>query len=120
ETRSFNPFEYQGEFQKYFISTGDYIKGVTFDTSTTNAVISTFGVFYFLSRKNIIFCLLCMLVLLLTGSNVTNILFCVALIYTFIFQSTRDQKSILVICGMMLVIFLAKISPENKNYLSDT
>ncbi len=120
ETRSFNPFEYQGEFQKYFISTGDYIKGITFDTSTTNAVISTFGVFYFLSRKNIIYCLLCMLVLLLTGSNVTNILFCVALIYTFIFQSTKDQKSILVICGMMLVIFLAKVSPENKNYLSDT
>lgn len=120
ETRSFNPFEYQGEFQKYFISTGDYIKGVTFDTSTTNAIISALGVFYFLSRKNITYCLLCMLVLLLTGSNVTNLLFCVALIYTFIFQSTKDQKSILVICGMMLVIFLAKISPENKNYLSDT
>jgi len=120
ETKSLNPFQYQGGFEKYFISTGDYIKGLTFDTSTTNAVISLFGVFYFLYRKNIFCCLLSMVVLLLAGSNIINIIFCLALIYTFIFQSTKDQKSILVICAMFLVIFMAKVSPQNKNYLSET
>jgi len=114
-----NPFRYQGEFQKYFISTGDYIRGITLDNSTTNAIINAFGVFYFLSRKNIVCCLSCMAILLLTGSNLVNILFCLVLLYVFIFQSTKDQKSVLVICAMLLVVFLAKVSPENKNYLSE-
>ena len=38
ETGVINAYRYQGNFQKYFIGTGDYIKGITFDTSTTNAV----------------------------------------------------------------------------------
>lgn len=120
ETKSVNPFQFQGEFEKYFISTGDYIKGITFDTSSTNAVISLLGVFYFLYRKDIGCCLLCMIIMLLTGSNITNILFCIVLLYTLIFQSTRDQKSVLVVCGILLIIFMAKISPQNKNYLSET
>ena len=43
ETGYLNPYTYQGEFQKYFISTGDYVRGLTFDTSTTNAVLNAFG-----------------------------------------------------------------------------
>ena len=43
ETGYLNPYTYQGQFQKYFISTGDYIRGLTFDTSTTNAVLNAFG-----------------------------------------------------------------------------
>ncbi|MGH2564862.1 MAG: hypothetical protein ACRDE5_10125, partial [Ginsengibacter sp.] len=44
KTGAVNPYLYQGEYQKYFISTGDYIKGISFDTSTTNAVLNAFGV----------------------------------------------------------------------------
>jgi hypothetical protein len=47
DTHAINPYTYQGQMQKYFLNTGDYIKGVTFDTSTTNAVLSAFGVIYF-------------------------------------------------------------------------
>ena len=50
ETGYFNPYTYQGQFQKYFISTGDYIRGLTFDTSTTNAILNAFGCIYFLSK----------------------------------------------------------------------
>ena len=50
ETGHINPFRYQGDFQKYFIGTGDYIKGITFDTSTTNGVLNAFGVIYFLHQ----------------------------------------------------------------------
>ena len=46
-----NPFQYQGQYQKYFLNTGDYIKGVSFDTSTTNAAINCFAIIYFLYRQ---------------------------------------------------------------------
>ena len=93
-----NPYLYQGEYQKYFIGTGDYIKGISFDTSTTNSVLNAFGVIYFLSRKNGFMMLLCMIILLLTGSNITNLLLCATLIFVFFFQSDKEQKSLILIC----------------------
>jgi hypothetical protein len=116
ETHILNPYQYQGLFQKYFIGTGDYIKGVFFDTSTTNAIINAFGAIYFLSRKNFAMVLVCMLVLLLTGSNSTNVLLLIALVYIFIFQSNRNQKSIISVCLFMLILFLVKVSPQNNQY----
>jgi hypothetical protein len=116
ETHALNPYQYQGLFQKYFIGTGDYIKGVFFDTSTTNAIINAFGAVYFLSRKNYRMVLVCMLVLLLTGSNSTNLLLLIALIYIFIFQSNRNQKSVFSVCLFMLILFLVKVSPQNNQY----
>jgi len=115
-----NPYRYQGEYQKYFISTGDYIKGLTFDISTTNAVINAFGVIYFLSRKNAVMVLVCMAVLLLTGSNFVNLALLFILGFLFIFKSTRDQKSLIVICLMFLVVFLVQISPQNNKYVGET
>jgi hypothetical protein len=69
-----NPYRYQGLYQKYFIGTGDFIRGITFDTSTTNAVISAAGIFYGICRRRIALSLCCMVVLLMTGSNFTNLL----------------------------------------------
>ncbi len=120
KTGAINPYLYQGEYQKYFIGTGDYIRGISFDTSTTNAVLNAFGVIYFLERKNALMVLLCMIILLLTGSNVTNFLLGVVLAFVFIFRSNKDQKSIIVICFLFVVIFLAKISPQNNNYVVNT
>lgn len=120
ETHSINPYTYQGEYQKYFIGTGDYIKGLTFDTSTTNAVLNAFGVIYFLTRKNMVMVLICMSVLLLTGSNFINIVLSTTLVILFIVKSDRDQKSVVVICLMLLVLFMGKISPQNNNYVAET
>lgn len=119
ETGHINPYRYQGDFQKYFIGTGDYIKGISFDTSTTNAVISAAGVIYFLYNRINSMVLLCMLVLLLTGSNITNLLLCLTLLFGFIFQTNRDQKSIMVVCLLMLVVFLVRVSPQNSDYFSN-
>ncbi len=94
KTGAINPYLYQGEYQKYFIGTGDYIKGVSFDTSTTNAIINSFGLIYFLSRKKPLMVLLCMTIVLLTGSNMENILLSAALVFIFLFQSDRLQKSL--------------------------
>src|SRR6185437_3402851 len=94
KTGAINPYLYQGEYQLYFIGTGDYIRGISFDTSTTNAVLNAFGVIYFLSHKKTLMAFLCMIILLLTGSNITNLVLSAALLFVFIFQSDKDRKSL--------------------------
>jgi len=120
ESGTLNPYTYQGKYQKYFIGTGDYIRGLTFDTSTTNAVLNAFGVVYFLDKKKPVMVCICMAVLLLTGSNFTNIVLMGVLTLLFIFRSSRDQKSLIVICLMFLVVFMAKVSPQNNKYVYET
>lgn len=120
ETGAINPYRYQGQYQKYFIGTGDYIKGVTFDISTTNAVINAFGVVYFLTRKNALMVCVCMAVLLLTGSNFINLALLITLAYLFLFKSSKDQKSLIVVCLMFLIVFMAKVSPQNNMYAFQT
>jgi len=117
ETGAVNPYRYQGMYQKYFIGTGDYIRGLTFDTSTTNAVLNTFGVIYFLDKKKPVMALICMAVLLLTGSNFTNLVLLLVLTFSFIFKSNKDQKSLMIVCVIFLMVFMAKISPQNHKYV---
>jgi O-Antigen ligase. len=62
---------------------------------------------------------LCMAILLLTGSNITNLLLGVCLLFIFIFQSDRDKKSLIIICFLLLIVFLAKVSPQNNQYVSN-
>ena len=117
ETGAINPYTYQGQNQKYFLGTGDYIRGVTFDTSTTNAVLNAFGVIYFLTKKNAAMQFTCMVILLLTCSNYLNIVLIFVLLSLFIFKSNRVQKSLIVVCVMFFVVFMIKISPQNADYV---
>jgi hypothetical protein len=117
ETGALNPYRYQGLFQKYFISTGDYIKGLSFDTSTTNALINAFGVVFFLSNKKITLTLCCMIALILTASNLTDFILIIALIFSFVFKSDRDQKSTIVLCLTFIALFLVMVSPQNNQYV---
>jgi len=120
ETGALNPYRYQGEYQKFFIGTGDYIKGITFDTSTTNAALNALGVLYFLIRKNNPMVLVCMAVLLFTGSNFLNMAVMLLFTLLFIFSTTRDQKSMIVVCLVLLVVFMGRISPQNDKYAIKT
>ncbi|MBS1529891.1 MAG: hypothetical protein JSU01_06265 [Bacteroidetes bacterium] len=120
ETGHLNPYTYQGHYQKYFIGTGDYIRGLTFDTSTTNAVLNAFGVIYFLSKKNAAMLLVCMAVMLFTGSNCVDLLLLLILAATFVFKSTREQKSLIMVCGMFTIVFMSQISPQNYIYVHET
>jgi len=119
ETGALNPFRYQGNYQKYFISTGDYIKGISFDTSTTNAILNAFGIIFFLYKRNWLLVLLCTATLLFTASNLVNILLFLTLLFLFIFHSSREQKSVIVICTAMLVLFMSKVSPQNNQYAAN-
>jgi hypothetical protein len=120
ETGALNPYLYQGLYQKYFMGTGDYIKGLSFDTSTTNAILNAMGVLYFLIKKQYPMLILCMAVLIFTASNFSNIVLVVILILLFIFKSTREQKSMIMVCLLLLVLFMAKISPQNDKYVNET
>jgi hypothetical protein len=120
ETGAINPYRYQGEFQKYFISTGDYIKGITFDTSTTNAALNAFGIIFFLYKRNILMVLLCMTTLLMAASNLVNILLLATFGALFVFKVDKNQKSIIVVCCLFMAIFFGKISPQNGNYIMET
>ena len=62
----------------------------------------------------------CMAVLLLTGSNFINLALLIVLIFLFLFKSVKDQKSIIVICIMFLIVFMAKVSPQNNTYTIQT
>ncbi len=120
ETGAINPYRYQGDYQKYFIRTGDYIKGITLDTSTTNAVINAFGVIFFLTKRNWTMLFLCMLVLILTVSNVVNIMMLGIFAFMFFYKSDAVQRSFLIICIMFGAIFMVKISPENYKYVQES
>lgn len=113
-----NPYTYQGMNQKYFISTGDLLRGITFDVSTTNALLNSIGVLYFLDKRKVQWLLLCMVAMLLTASNFSNVLLLAVLFFLFIFQSDRSQKSVIVVCLFMLIVFLSKVSPQNKLYIN--
>lgn len=117
EIHTVNPYLYQGQYQKYFIGTGDYIRGLTFDISTTNAVINAFGVIYFLVKKHAPMALLCMAVLLLTGSNAVDLMLMAILLLLFIFKTSKDQKSLIVVCILFWVVFILKVSPQNNEYV---
>ncbi|WDF80926.1 hypothetical protein PQ469_13020 [Mucilaginibacter sp. KACC 22773] len=119
ETHAINPYTYQGQLQKYFLNTGDYIRGVTFDTSTTNAMLNAFGVIYFLTRKNAPMLFVCMATLLFTGSNFINIVIVLVFLMLFIFKTDRYQKSLIVVCLVFLGVFMAKISPQNNQYTTN-
>jgi hypothetical protein len=117
EIRDINPYLYQGQNQKYFIGTGDYIKGLTFDTSTTNAILNAMGILYFLGRKNYTMLLVCITTFLLTGSNFMNIVMVFLMLLLFLLRSTREQKSFIIIYCMMLIVFVSKVSPQNLEYV---
>jgi hypothetical protein len=42
------------------------------------------------------------------------------LAFLFLFKSSSDQKSLIIICLMFLVVFMAKISPQNNEYVIKT
>lgn len=118
-TKSINPYAYMGMHQRYFINTGDDVMGISFDISSTNAVLCAFGMFYFIYKRNLAMMIVCMSTLVLTYSNLISILFLLILAFIFIFKTTRNQKSMIVVALMIYIISMTKISPQNGKYLNE-
>jgi len=111
-----NPYTYEGQHRKYFISTGDFISGVSFDGSVTAALISAFGILYFLYRGRRGYSLLCLVTVLLAGSNFIDILLIGIFLFVFCFHTDRVQKSMILVYLLIITVFWAKVSPQNKDY----
>jgi len=120
ETGALNPFLYQGDHQKYFLGTGDYIRGVTGDNCTSNAILNVFGLFYFLHKSRPALTILCMAVLLFTASNLVNLLLTGLLFFTFLFRSDGNQRRVIAVCVMFLVFFVVQVSPQNSSYVLES
>jgi hypothetical protein len=117
ETGSLNPYTYKGMHQRYYISTGDYISGITFDSPVTTAVISCFAVLYFLYRQKFLLSLASMASLLIIGSNLTNLFMILVLAFSFAFHTDKIQKSLITAYTCMLLLFITKVSPQNNEYV---
>jgi hypothetical protein len=111
-----NPYNYEGEHRKYFISTGDMITGIGLDGSVTAALISACGLLYFLYRGKRGPALLCYATSLLATSNAVNYLLGSVLVISFLFYSDRLQKSMIVVFFGLMAVFAAKLSPSNQQY----
>lgn len=111
-----NLYQYQGAFQKYFLGTGDMIRGSSFDVSISNALICSMGVVYAICRQQFRLSLLCMTVLLMTGSNLTNMALIAVFVFLLLFKSNKTQKSLIVTSLALLVVFVGNISPQNNDY----
>lgn len=114
-----NPYTFEGMDLKYHTSTGDSIKGILFDFSSTNAVINVFGFIYFLYKQNFKTALLCLIVLLITTSNVNNVVLSGVLILIVVFHKNKLFKTVAVCSLGLIVIFYAKITPTNTEYMNN-
>jgi len=117
ETGALNPYTYKGMNQKYYISTGDFIRGISFDSPVCTAMISAFALLYFLYRQRFVFSLLAMGSLLLIGSNLTNLFLLVILVFIFFYKTSRVQKSFIALYIALFIVFVAKVSPQNNEYM---
>jgi len=119
QIHDFNPYTFRGLHQLYFVNTGDNIKGLTFDISSTNGALNVLGVVYFLVRKQAAMLMACMVTLLLTTSNLITAILIVVLAIIYFANSDKDQKSMIVVCAMLCVAFMVKVSPQNSRYVEE-
>lgn len=120
DSNSVNPYMFEGLSYKYFASTGDYIRGVMFDVCTANMIINSFALFYFMYLQRYILSFICFVVILLTTSNLGNIILVLFLLYVLIVHKNRLYKSIMLCYLGALIVFMVKVSPANLEYLSGT
>ncbi|HXB92739.1 MAG TPA: hypothetical protein VNU72_10630, partial [Puia sp.] len=115
-TGTINPYTFRGQHQKYYINTGDFLTGVSLDSSVTAAMINAFALFYFVYRDKKILSLAALVTVLLAGSNWVDLLVIVCAAFIFVFRTDRTQKAMIVAWALVIGFFLVRVSPENTNY----
>jgi hypothetical protein len=113
---SINPFSYRGQHQKYFLNAGDFLSGVTMDSSVTTALINAMGLFYFLYRGQIKWSFLSLVTVLLAASNWIDLLVAGILAIVFLLHTDRVQKGVILVYFLVAGVFMLKVSPDNMLY----
>ena len=116
ETHSLNPYTFEGLSYKYFTSTGDYVRGISFDICTTNMIINALGLFYFLYQKRYLLSLVCLVVVLLTTSNLGNLILIFFFALAYFVNKDKLFRSVILCYLSILVIFMVKVTPSNLSY----
>jgi hypothetical protein len=119
ECQSFNPYLFEGLSLKYHTSTGDYLKGISFDICTTNTIINAFGVFYFLFNKKHVMSLLCFVIMLLTTSNLSNFIFTFFLLCLLFLSFKNIYKNASLFLLALMILFMLKIAFANVDYIKN-
>lgn len=114
-----NPYTFEGQHRRFYIMTGDLMRGVGLDGSVAAAMTGAMGFVYFLYRKSLSAALFCLATVLLCGSNTVAIMLIVISVVVFIFHTDRLQKSMIVVSFLLTAIFWAKISPQNGQYVQE-
>ncbi|HEV3414412.1 MAG TPA: hypothetical protein VG101_18155 [Puia sp.] len=98
-------------------STGDLIKGIFLGPSYLNMMISSFFLFFFLVRQNYRLALAAFLVILLTTSNLCNMILLPVLVAFLIFS--RRKKARVWAAGFLALFaaFYLLVTPSNLKYI---
>jgi len=102
------------------ISTGDYIHGLTRDSSIANASLNLAGILFFLFRKNPVWVLLCLIIMVMCTSNFSMILLFVCLAAVVILVRDRRVKVYAVGCAVSAVLLYGFLSMQNVLYANKT
>lgn len=116
ETSALNPYTFIGLSEKYFMSTGDYIYGIFGNTSAVNAAACLLGVVFFF-KENKFIAIIALISLLLTVSNIDNLILISILILIVIASSQKIEKSFSICLIAIIISFYVKISPDNLAYI---
>ena len=117
-TQSINPYSYTGMNLNYHMSTGDHIRGIFNDLSTTNCCINILGLIYYLFNKKYNYALLCLIVVLLTTSNLNTAIMLLGLALLVVYQSNKLTQSITICFLGIIAVFFIKVTPENIRYVA--
>lgn len=120
ETGVLNPYSYTGMDFKYHMSTGDYVRGIFFDLSLTNSLISFLGIIYFFYLRQIMLSLLCLIVVLLTTSNVVFVLLTLFFLYVLFLDKKKFNKSVIICFIGIVIVFFTRISLQSSAYIVNT
>ena len=100
-------------------SAGDAILGISFDASTINASINCLGLIYFLYKREILYSILCAIVIICCTSNI-NFLLTFGILFTMIL-TVRSKKLRLrtAVMALGMVVLYIPYSPMNRTYMRD-
>lgn len=123
EIDSINPYTYDGlilnpltGISMYGGATGDYIGGIFGTHSLHNAFFNLFGVVYFLLNRKYLISIICLVVLLMTTSNLAVLILLPILGSILLFHKVKVVKYVILLFALIIVTFYAKVSPNNFKY----
>lgn len=111
-----NPYN-TGHRHPYGVSSGDLINGLFHGVHLTNAFVSLMLCFYFMYHKQVVFLLLCLGSLLLTGNNYATLVLGLGSFIMFFTAPDKGRRMQILMAFVITVGFYFLITPLNAEYM---